>query len=433
MRILFTLLAFNLIIIIHEMGHFVVAKLSDIKVEEFSLFLGPKIFGFKRGETTYSLRTIPIIAYVKMEGEDEESKSERSFNKKSLLTRMAVIAAGPLANIILAVILFTTVFSFKGVETTIINEVQQDSPAFHAGIEKGDKIIRYDGKRVYQPIDIFQFLHVSKGSPAEIELLRDGERVTTQLTPNVIPESESYLLGFGAEENTTVITEFASKSPIQEAGGQIGDKILQINDTPVDIVADIRSYLNVNGATSIDITVLRNDEEIILTAIPYTQSIPEHYVIGLENMRASFKIDTPSVFRNIGHAFVYTYSNVRNVGYSLIWLFTGQVAVNQMMGPVGIVATIDQVVQQSPNFLDKLLSLFNITAFISAVVGATNLIPFPALDGNKLLLLGVEAVRRKPISTEKEALISMVGFVLLITLAIYITYNDILRLISGFF
>ena len=173
MRLLMVILAFNFIIIIHELGHFIVAKLSDIKVEEFSLFVGPKIFSFKKGETTYSLRTFPILAYVKMEGEDEESDSERAFNKKSVPVRAAVIAAGPLANIISAFIIITISYSISGYGTTVVSGVAEDSPAYEAGIMEGDKIVRYDNKRVFQYIEFLNFLYVSKGEPTEIEIERE--------------------------------------------------------------------------------------------------------------------------------------------------------------------------------------------------------------------------------------------------------------------
>jgi regulator of sigma E protease len=128
MSLLFAILAFNLIIIVHELGHFIVAKLCDIKVHEFSLFFGPKIFSLKIGETMYSLRLIPVLAYVKLEGEDEPSASERSYSQKPLPARMAVIAAGPVANILLATVLLVVFYSISGYDTTKINNVFEGSP-----------------------------------------------------------------------------------------------------------------------------------------------------------------------------------------------------------------------------------------------------------------------------------------------------------------
>ncbi|NLD47178.1 MAG: RIP metalloprotease RseP, partial [Clostridiaceae bacterium] len=143
MRILLIILAFNFIIFIHELGHFLVAKLSGIKVEEFSMFVGPKLFSIKRGETQYSLRLFPILAYVKMEGEEEASDSDRAFSKKSVPIRAAVIAAGPLSNLIAAFVLITIYFFSVGFLNTTIDEVRDDSAAYNAGIRKGDQIVSY--------------------------------------------------------------------------------------------------------------------------------------------------------------------------------------------------------------------------------------------------------------------------------------------------
>ena len=174
MNLLLAILAFNLIVIIHELGHFLVAKLADIKVLEFSLFVGPKLFSIKKGETTYSLRLIPMLAYVKMEGEEEYSESERAYNKKPVLTRAAVIAAGPLANIFTAVILLVILFSFTGYSTNKLSYVEENSPAYNASLREGDIIVKYDGKRIYQPADLIQFLYVYRGKTAEIEYIRDN-------------------------------------------------------------------------------------------------------------------------------------------------------------------------------------------------------------------------------------------------------------------
>jgi regulator of sigma E protease len=182
MNFLLAFIAFDLIVIAHELGHFIVAKLADIKVLEFSLFAGPKLFSFQKGETTYSLRLIPILAYVKLEGEEDDSTSERSLTKKPKLIRAAVMAGGPVANLLVAVIALTIVFASTGFTTTQVNEVAQGYSAQKAGIHQGDKIISFDNKKVYHPMDIFQFMYVSKGKPAEVDILRDGQRIKTTIS-----------------------------------------------------------------------------------------------------------------------------------------------------------------------------------------------------------------------------------------------------------
>lgn len=428
MEILMVLLAFNFIIIIHELGHFVVAKLSRIKVEEFSLFVGPKIFSFKKGETTYSLRTFPILAYVKMEGEDEKSDSERAFYKKPVWVRASVIAAGPLANLVSAFILIAVFYGVVGYGTTNVGDVVEGSPAHQVGIRKGDKVIGYDYKRVYQPMEVFQFLYVSKGKPTEIEILRNGEKIETQINPQKVSEAESFKIGFepvDQGENSNVVKNLSPNYPGKEAGLEPGDRIVKLNDTEVSSFEEIKAFLDQNKDKPISVTVERQGTRKILNMTPKKEVIPEQYKIGLQ-----FTGEKGNLLQVINNAALFTYSNSRMVPFTLAWLITGKVSITQMVGPVGIVDTMSDVVQESPTFMDKLLNILQLTAYISAAIGATNLIPFPALDGSKLLLLGVEAVRRKPIPIEKEAIIMTIGFFILIGFSIFVMSNDILRVFS---
>jgi regulator of sigma E protease len=144
-----------------------------------------------------------------------------------------------------------------------------------------------------------------------------------------------------------------------------------------------------------------------------------------------FRMEKPNVAGAIKHSIIFSYSIVRSVAYGLAWLVTGKVNLTQMMGPVAIVSTIGEVVQQGTTAAAKLIYLANMTALISIAIGASNLIPFPQIDGGKLFLYLVEAIRRKPIPPEKEAFISMVGFVILVAFGIFTIFNDTIRLITG--
>jgi regulator of sigma E protease len=259
MNLLLAFIAFNFIVIVHELGHFIAAKLADIKVIEFSLFVGPKLFSFKKGETEYSLRLFPILAYVKMEGEEEQSDNERAFNKKPLSTRAAVIAAGPLANLFIAVIVLSIVFSITGYATTSLNYVEKDSPAYNASIQKGDKIIRYDGKKIYQPMDVIQFLYVYKGKPAKVEVMRDGAIFETQISPLKIPEQERYLFGFNVQQISgdlsNVINTVAPDTPAETSGLKPEDKVIKLNNIPVSNKKDIDDFMSNNKGEPVKMTV----------------------------------------------------------------------------------------------------------------------------------------------------------------------------------
>lgn len=432
MNILIAFLALNFIIIAHELGHFTVAKLFGIRVQEFSLFMGPKLFSFKKGDTTYSLRLIPVLAYVKLEGEEETSDDARSFGKKPVGVRAAVIAAGPLMNILVALLLLTVVFTMSGFETNTVLKVQDNSPAFISGMQAGDKIVRYNGKLVSTSMDFIQFVIISMDEPAEIEFERNGQRLERTFIPEVVPAQKSYKFGFTVVNATgpdsNVLAAISPGMPAEAAGLLPGDRVLQLNDTPVSSKSEIDNYMNSFAGGTITITLERAGGKITKEITPVLVQNEKYPYVGFEFA----SVGEGSFFKSVSHSFRYMFSVVRSVIYSIGWLIAGKVSFKDLMGPVGMVSTIGTVVAQSRASLSTLLvNLFNVTAMFSVALGATNLLPFPALDGSKLLLLGAEAITRKKIPEEKEALISSIGIILLLIIAVLGFYNDIVRLIKG--
>lgn len=429
MQFVLAIIALSFLIIIHELGHFLVAKFSGIKVHEFALFMGPKLFSIQRGETMYSLRAIPLGGYVKMEGEEEASEDARAFNRKPVLVRAAVIAAGPIANLVTAIIIITILTMVSGYSTTRLSSVEPTSAAQEAGLKPGDTIVRYDNKSILHPADLSLFLFGTKGKPVEVEAIRDGKSFTTRLSPEIIAQNR-YILGFRPNkaygEGSNIVKAVEEDSPAYAAGLRPGDKIVRINATVIANNKDIRNFLNGNKGEAVKVTVEREGKQLSFSANPVMTKDQEQYDIGMEFERSS-----GGIVNSVKNSAILTYSISRNVYYSLAWLVSGKVSFNQLSGPVGIVNTIGDVVQQSPTLLVKTLSLLNLTAFISINLGLFNLVPFPALDGSKLIILLIEGVRRKAIPPEKEAMISLIGLALLVMLMIFATYNDLLRLISG--
>ncbi|SCN21923.1 Zinc metalloprotease RasP [Clostridium sp. N3C] len=208
--ILMGLLAFSLLIIAHEFGHFIVAKLNDVKVEEFSLGMGPKIIGIKGKETEYLIKALPIGGYVKMLGEEEKTDDPRAFSNKSPLRRLSIVSAGPIMNILLA-ILFLAIIGYKsGVSTTQISTVLDDSPAKIAGIMVDDTIKEINGEKISTWEDLSNIINTNGDKELNIVIERDSNLITKTVKPVYDEESKSYKIGVASKVVTPSIGQSIS-------------------------------------------------------------------------------------------------------------------------------------------------------------------------------------------------------------------------------
>jgi regulator of sigma E protease len=431
MNIVLAIVALSFLILIHELGHFMVARWAGVKVLEFAIFMGPKLFSWKRGETEYSIRAIPMGGFCKMEGEEEASNDERAFSKKPAGKRALIIVAGAAMNILVAILITTAISFSMGYNTRTISSLSTDSPLIEAGLQVGDEIVSYDRKHVFFPTSDFSaFLFVSQGEPVEVEYRREGIKglQRTMVTPQ--KSTPTYMIGITVGTNAdgtanNIIEKVQQGSPAETAGLVPGDAIVRVDDAPVAVKQDLAKYLQQSRENPVDITVNRNGDTITMHDVK-PQPSETYYDLGVQ-----FEYKKGDFFGTIQSGLNYSISTIRSVYMTLGWLFTGKVSFKDVSGPVGIVDTIGQVVDMGRGFSEKLLYLLQISMFLSLNLGVMNLLPFPALDGGKLLLILIEKIRRKPIDPEKEAWISMVGFILLILLLIATLFNDIPRLIRG--
>lgn len=427
MGIFLAILALSFLIIIHELGHFLVAKAFKVKVNEFSLFMGPKLFSFQKGETQYSLRLIPLGGYVKMEGEEEASEDDRAFNRKPIGVRAAIIAAGPIMNIVIAVVFAFIIFTQVGYNSTEIRTVLPGSAGENAGLQVGDVLEKYNGKTIFNVNDLEIFAYPLTDESVNLQFKRNGETKNIKVSPSRL---NGYMLGFSPLDkeidapNSNVVESVSANSPAMKAGLQAEDRIVRINDAGIKNRQDIASVLEKFKTEEVQITVERDGKQVDLKPVaPVVRKNPEYYAIGID-----FRHVDGGIGSTIKEAVKYNIFIARSIYYSLGWLFTGTVPASELMGPVGITTTISNEVQASKTVMETVVRLLSITTMISINLGLVNLIPFPALDGSKLILLLVEGIRKKPLNPEKEALITMVGMVFLIMLMLYATFNDILRI-----
>lgn len=400
----------GVLITIHELGHFIVAKLCKVKVNEFAIGFGPAIWKKQGKETKYTLRLIPLGGYNSMEGEDELSEDERSFSKASIPKRIAIVLAGAMVNIIFAIAIYFILTASAG--TYISNEIDEVLNGYAAqtvGLQAGDKIIEGNGQTIKSKRDLNEVLEKSQGKEIKTKIERSGEILEYSIKPT---ELKSKVTGIYLDEKCKIIAvEKGSSSERQ--GIQANDILLKVNGVNINGDRNIAlQEISQKGINAMTFTVKRGEEEITIELTPDYEST---YYLGI-----NLKTAEDTFINRCINGGMQTQEFLLSIIDNLKQLFTGKVGVDQMMGPVGI----SEVVAKT----DGISEFFEMMALISLSLGVTNLLPIPALDGGKILILLIEAIRRKPMKQQTEVNIQLLGFAILIAISLYVTYNDILRI-----
>lgn len=366
------ILIFTVVVVSHEFGHFLIGRLNGIKVNEFSIGMGPAIFKKKLKSFVLSIRLFPIGGACIFEGEvgnmpsdeeDEKNKAEdavvsgerigeaedsledennKPFNKAPVWGRIATVFAGPLFNIVLAYLFSLFICWFCGQDIPVIAEVTEGMPAEEAGIQVGDMITEINGQKICVWREISVISLMNNGSDITISYERDGQEYETVIHPYYSEEEDRYYMGLAG-----------------------GNEIVPCNNISVFKYSwyEVRYWL---------ITTVR----------------------------------------------------------SLVYMLSGNASADDIAGPVGVATVIDDTIEQTSQYglFTVILNMINIAVLLSVNLGVLNLLPLPALDGGRLIFLLIEAVRGKPISAEKEGIVHLIGFVLLMLLMIFVFFNDIMRL-----
>lgn len=343
LTIIGAILIFSIIIFVHELGHFIAAKAFGVNVIEFAVGMGPAIWKKQGKETLYSIRAIPMGGFCKMEGEDEDTGTDRAFSSKKPLPKIVILVAGATMNILLGFVLVTSITAVSavqagGISSTVVDSVDSASSAA-AFLKPGDKIVKVNDSTVHIKRDIsFALSDVSADTECSVEYIREGKKFSDSFTPMEITYED----------------------------GSVG------------------------------------------------------HIIGF-NVQAK-----KASFLNIVHeGFFQTIWMVKLVFVSLGMLFNGGASVSDMSGPVGVVSAMNTAAQSG--FLNFLF----FAGFLTVNIGVMNLLPLPALDGGRTVFALFELIFKKPVPPEKEGVVHFIGFALLIALMIFVTWNDIVRLIRG--
>ncbi len=433
MSIIVAILVFSIIIIIHELGHFLLAKKNGIGVVEFSIGLGPTVWGITKGETKYSIKLLPFGGMCQMVGEDSDqtTAAENAFYSKGVWQRFSVIFAGPFFNFILAFALSLFVIGLVGYDAPTIASVTKGAPADVAGLQAGDLIKEIGGDKVSigREVDSYFLYNKITEEPIKVVFERDGKESSTMIEPIL---TKQYLLGFSYYPNADSGAEVLSVNenfPFHQAGILPGDVVTHVNGTSLSTGAELSNYMDSHplDGSVVSVTYDRKTESgIVSTTVELTPLLyQEAYSVGFAYNLAREKT---GVLQTLKYSLIevkyWIVTTVKNLGL----LVTGQLSSNDVGGPVAIIGTIGDVYEQTSeqgNALDVILQMAYITILLSANLGVMNLLPIPALDGGKLFFTLIEAVRGKPIDREKEGMVHLIGMVLLMILMVFIFFNDI--------
>ena len=435
MNILIALLILGLLIAFHEFGHFIIAKSRGIAVREFSIGMGPKLFGFEKGGTQYCLRLLPIGGACVM-GEDELVGPDdvNAFNNKTVWERIAVVFAGPFFNFILAFFFALIIIGIVGYDPAYVLSVNEYQPAkTQAGLQPGDIIKEFNGKKIHLGRELATELIYDEldGTPITIVYERtDSNGEKTEYTVEYTPEYvENYMMGFyyttTDADADAVINSVIEGYPMEKAGLQAGDIITAVDGIPMDNVGELAEYLAQNppGKEPMQLQYLRDGQTYTAEIVPLFDS--EGYTLGF-TYNYSYREKT-GILGTIKYAFYEVRYVIVSTVKSLGQMIMGKVSTDEIGGPVRIVDEIGNVVEESKSdgLLYVILNLLNWCVLLSANLGVMNLLPIPALDGGRLLFMFIEVVRGKPVAKEKEGMVHMIGIILLMLLMVFVFFNDI--------
>lgn len=440
--ILIGVLLFELIIFIHEFGHFITAKKSGIKVNEFSLGMGPKIFSFGKGETKYSLRIFPIGGFCAMEGEDEESPEPRAFNNAKVWKRMIVVIAGAVMNIILGfVLMFVVVVQQDAYSSTEVQSFPATSFSSCTGLQSGDVIKEINGYGISTSMD-FNYpistaeLKTVDGSTLEIYKEDCGNNLYN-MAVSLVQDKNNKL----SDEQVSKVNELLSKSTIEIVKAKSKEDAFSVYENYYKEINDacgIKDYKvekivekETRKRYTADILVERNGEEKLLKNVQfftYTTKDNSDPQVSIDFYVKPIEKTFGSV---ISQTFKQTISTCKMIYASLGGLLTGKFGLKDMSGPIGIASAVTTVASESlsSGFISAVNSIIYVMMIITVNLGLFNMLPFPALDGGRFVFLIIEAIRGKSVPRKVEAIVNGIGMGLLILLMILITANDIFKLI----
>ncbi len=433
------LLVLGLMVLVHEFGHFAVAKLCGVRVEAFAIGFGKRLIGFRRGDTEYQINLLPLGGYVKMAGEipgEAVTNDPGELNNHPRWQRMLIALAGPVANFILAFCLMTGGYMLWNEVNEYISGqavtdyISPDSPVAKTGIHSGETIVHYDNVENPTWEDVFNHSALNLNQTIPFSYVHDGQRVNTTffVASKETPDQFSPdTLGFVPKMQSTAVKVMAlvSGTPAERAGLQPGDQIERIDSLAVHSVPALLAYMQDQKGKPAVLNVLRNGQTLTLNVTPELTDVEgsKAYRLGFQPVPPPVKVEKLSFAKSMKASLVFNVKSAGMIRDVIKGMFERHISVKSLSGPIGIGQIVHQAAQMPGH-----LPLIGTMANISINLGILNLLPFPILDGGMIFLLLIESAFRRDLNQNIKERIYQVAFVCIVVFAVMVIFNDITKL-----
>lgn len=427
LSIFIMLLILTVLVVVHEWGHYISARIFGVKINEFSIFMGPKIFsrvGKKTG-TVFSIRCLPIGGFCALEGEEITEESDTAFCNKPWWQRTIILLSGVFMNIVLAIVVITIVFMIYGYDTRTVSYTNEFMPAEIMNLEAGDMITEFNDHGVLNSLDynLVNYAVSTEDSTFTVKKV-NGKKEYFELDKTINEDEKKIdIVVKNPKKNDAVIGKYSAKWDTD---------YLEINMT-VEGESNSKYVFRKTLEGQYDGSLIKYDASgsTVLEERTYSEANSQAILASYSPYKVGFSFahEEGNFFATVKNAFLYNISLVKSVFNSIKWLITGNLGMDAMSGPIGLTTVVDDVVTADASVGVRIISLMEMAALISANLAAFNVLPIPGLDGGKLIFIVIELIRRgKKIPPEKEAIVSVIFLALLILFSIFVAGNDIIRI-----
>jgi regulator of sigma E protease len=426
------LVLIGVMILIHELGHYWAARFFDVKVETFSFGFGPRLFGFRKGETDFRFSAILFGGYVRMAGEqagDETASDPRSLLAKPRWQRVIIAFAGPAINVVLAVVLLAGLFmvEYPKVPTPhspLVGYVAPDGAAAQAGIKEGDQVVQIDGTTdpTWEDIELREMGSVRR--PMDVWVRRDGQRERFTVTPTYDEKQAAGRAGWAPETEVEVVGFAPGIETAERAGLQRGDIFVSANGRPIQSVSRLREVIDDSKGTPVTLAYSRNGQvsQLVVTPVRSQADGEKRWMIGVE-MQPRVEIVKLPFGQAVSESWKENVQNAKLITRLLEGILERRMSPKSIQGPIRIAQMSGEMAREGPDSFIRFMAAVSLNLFIF------NLLPVPILDGGVILMLLIEMSMRRDLDLRVKEAVIRAGLVFLMMVVVFVIYNDISKIL----